>query len=145
MPPRWSKSNPIDLAGGETRDTIPEVLELVAAHSDVHAIIYLGIGIQSNTARLMRTGPYYPDFGIDRIVDFHERQDRRFAELAAELSIRYDKPILTCTELAVADPANAGPTAVRASGRLCYPSSHRAVVALDHMWRYVEWRRRREA
>ena len=145
LPPRWSRSNPIDLAGGETRDTIPEVLELVAAHSDVHAIIYLGIGIQSNTARLMRTGPYYPDFGIDRIVDFHERQDRRFAELAAELSVRYDKPILTCTELAVADPANAGPTAVRASGRLCYPSSNRAVVALDHMWHYVQWRRRREA
>lgn len=145
LPPRWSRSNPIDLAGGETRDTIPEVLELVAAHSDVHAIVYLGIGIQSNTARLMRTGPYYPDFGIDRIVDFHERQDRRFAELAAELSVRFDKPILTCTELAVADPANAGPTAVRASGRLCYPSSNRAVVALDHMWHYVQWRRRREA
>ncbi len=144
LPPRWSKSNPIDLAGGETRDTIPEVLELVAAHPDVHSIVYLGLGIQSNTARLMRSGPYYPDFGIDRIVDFHERQDRRFAEMAAELSTRYDKPILTCTELAVADPSNAGPAAVRASGRLCYPSSNRAVVALDHMWHYVQWRQRRE-
>ena len=30
LPPRWSRNNPIDLAGGETRDTIPEVLELVA-------------------------------------------------------------------------------------------------------------------
>ena len=143
LPPRWSKSNPIDLAGGETRDTIPEVLELVAAHPDVHAIVYLGLGIQSNTARLMRSGQFYPDFGIDRIVDFHERQDRRFAEMAAELSIRFDKPILSCTELAVADPSNAGPAAVRASGRLCYPSSNRAVVALDHMWHYVQWKQRR--
>ena len=143
LPPRWSKANPIDLAGGETRDTIPEVLELVAAHPDVHAIVYLGLGIQSNTARLMRSGQFYPDFGIDRIVDFHERQDRRFAEMAAELSIRFDKPILSCTELAVADPSNAGPAAVRASGRLCYPSSNRAVVALDHMWHYVQWKQRR--
>jgi enoyl-CoA hydratase/carnithine racemase len=29
---------------------------------------------------------------------------------------------------------NAGPAAVRASGRLCYPSANRAVVALDHLW-----------
>ena len=26
LPPRWSRNNPVDLAGGETRDTIPEVL-----------------------------------------------------------------------------------------------------------------------
>ncbi|HWJ97235.1 MAG TPA: acetate--CoA ligase family protein, partial [Acidimicrobiales bacterium] len=32
LPPRWSRNNPVDLAGGETRDTIPEVLELIAAH-----------------------------------------------------------------------------------------------------------------
>ena len=25
LPPRWSRNNPVDCAGGETRDTIPEV------------------------------------------------------------------------------------------------------------------------
>ena len=30
LPPRWSRNNPIDLAGGETRDTIPELLDLTA-------------------------------------------------------------------------------------------------------------------
>ena len=44
LPPRWSRNNPIDLAGGETRDTIPEVLELVARHPQVDAIVYLGPG-----------------------------------------------------------------------------------------------------
>src|SRR5205823_4548150 len=39
LPPRWSRSNPVDLAGGETRDTIPEVLELIAGHPDVDAVI----------------------------------------------------------------------------------------------------------
>src|SRR5205814_7232240 len=30
LPPRWSRNNPIDMAGGETRDTVPAVLDLVA-------------------------------------------------------------------------------------------------------------------
>jgi acyl-CoA synthetase (NDP forming) len=134
LPPRWSRGNPVDLAGGETRDTIPEVLELVTAHPDVDAVLYLGLGIQSNQARLMRDGPFYPDHGLERIVDYHERQDARFAQVAAEVSERYDKPVLTATELAVTHPDNPGPAAVRASGRLCYPSADRAVVALDHLW-----------
>ncbi len=35
LPPRWSRNNPVDLAGGETRDTIPDLLELVAAHPGI--------------------------------------------------------------------------------------------------------------
>lgn len=134
LPPRWSRNNPVDLAGGETRDTIPQVLDLIASHPDVDAVIQLGIGIQANQARLMRDGRFHPDHGLERIVDYHERQDRRFAEAAAEISERTGKPILVATELAVADPDNAGPAAVRATGRLCYPSANRAVTALDHAW-----------
>ena len=135
LPPRWSRNNPVDLAGAETRDTIPEVMELIIGHPDVDAVIYLGLGIQSNQAALMRSGPFYPDHGLARIVEYHERQDARFAEAAAEMSERFGKPVLTATELAVTHPGNAGPATVRASGRLCYPSANRAVVALDHLWR----------
>ncbi|MEA3054804.1 MAG: acetate---CoA ligase (ADP-forming) subunit alpha [Actinomycetota bacterium] len=143
LPPRWSRNNPVDLAAGETRDTIPELLDMITAHPGVDAVIYLGLGIQSNQARMMREGGYHPDHGLERIVAYHERQDARFAEAAAAASDKYDKPVLTATELAVADPDNAGPAAVRASGRLCYASSNRAVTALDHLWRYARWRRRR--
>ena len=143
LPPRWSRSNPVDCAGGETRDTIPEVMEMIATHPDVHAVIYLGLGIQANQARMMREGRFYPDHGLERIVAYHERQDQRFAEAADELSTRTGKPILVATELAVADPDNSGPATVRASGRLCYPSGHRAVTALGHLYRAAEHRRRR--
>ena len=143
LPPRWSRGNPVDCAGGETRDTIPEVLELIATHRDVHAVIYLGIGIQANQARLMREGGFYPDHGLERIVAYHERQDQRFAEAADELSRRTAKPILVATELAVADPDNPGPATVRATGRLCYSSGNRAVTALGHLYRAAEFRRRR--
>ena len=143
LPPRWSGGNPVDLAGGETRDTIPEVLDLIARHPDVDAVVYLGLGIQSNTAELMRNGPFYPDHGLERIVEYHERQDARFADAAAEVSARYDKPVLTATELSVTHPDNAGPAAVRATGRLCYATANRAVTALDHLWRRARHREAR--
>ncbi len=143
LPPRWSRNNPVDCAGGETRDTIPTVMELIAAHPAVDAIVYIGLGIQSNQARMMRAGRFFPDHGLARIVEYHERQDRRFAEAAAELSERTGKPILVASELSVADPENPGPAAVRASGRLCYPSGDRAVVALGHLYRDARHRARR--
>ncbi|MFI5054300.1 MAG: hypothetical protein ACHQDE_08060, partial [Acidimicrobiia bacterium] len=145
LPPRWSGSNPVDLAGAEARDTIPEVMELIARHPDVHSVIFLGLGIQSNEARMMRQGRFYPGHGLDRIVDFHERQDARYARAAAELSDRTGKPILTASELAVVDPDNPGPRAVRETGRLCYWSANRAVTALDHLWRYARFRARDDA
>jgi acetyltransferase len=139
LPPRWSGANPVDLAGAETRDTIPDVLTLVAQHPDVHAVIYLGLGIQSNEAKLMRAGHLYPGFGLDRIVEYHERQDARFAETAAAVSEATGKPVLTATELGVTDPDNPGPAAVRATGRLCYLSPTRAVTALGHLYGYVRF------
>lgn len=148
LPPRWSRNNPVDLAGGETRDTIPTVLGLIAAHDDVDAVIHLGLGIQSNQARMMREGGFYGRegddlHGIQRIVAYHERQDARFAAAAAEHSEATGKPILTATELAVAFPENPGPAAVRAAGRLCYPSADRAVTALGHLVRRARFLQRR--
>ncbi len=144
LPPRWSRSNPIDCAGGETRDTIPEILELVASHPAVDAVIYLGIGIQSNQARLMREGGFFPDHGIERIVSYHERQDERFAQAAARCSASSNKPILVASELAVADPDNPGPATVRATGRMCYPSGNRAVRSLGHLYRYARFLEQQE-
>lgn len=143
LPPRWSRNNPIDMAGGETRDTVPEILELVASHAEVDAVLLLGIGIQSNTADLLRHGDFYPEHGLERIVAFHERQDTRYAEAVVEISRRTGTPILAATELATAQPDNPAPATLRRLGRLCHPSAGRAVRSLDHLARYASWRRRR--
>lgn len=143
LPPRWSRSNPVDLAGGETRDTIPTVMSLIAEHPDVDAIVYLGLGIQSNQARMLREGPFAADPDVARIVAYHERQDTRFAQAAHDISVATGKPILTATELAVAFPDNPGPATVRATGRLCYPSADRAVTALGHLRRRQRFLERR--
>ena len=137
LPPRWSRNNPVDCAGGETRDTIPEVMVMIATHPDVDAVVYLGLGIQANQARLMREGHFHPGHGLERIVEYHERQDARFAQAAHDLSVKTGKPILVASELAVADPNNPGVSTVRESGRLCYASGNRAVVALGHLYRYA--------
>ena len=144
VPSRWSRGNPVDLAGGETRDTIPELLELAAAHPQVDAIVYLGIGIQAAQAQLIKSGPFYPDHGLDRMVAFHERQDHRYAQAAAEASERHRKPILIATDLVYTDRAygNSGAIGIADSGRIGYPSGHRAIRALGHLVRYAAYRAR---
>jgi acetyltransferase len=146
VPSRWSRSNPIDLAGGETRDTIPTVLDLVTRHADVDAVVFLGLGIQANQAHQLRSGEFFPHHGLDRIVEFHERQERRYADAARETSERSGKPVLVATELAYADrwygAGNPGPLAVREGGRVCYPSAHRAVGALKALTDRAEFRSR---
>lgn len=143
LPPRWSRNNPIDLAGGETKDTIPAVLELLAAHDGIDAVLVLGLGIQANQGRMEREGPFYPDWGLERIVDFHDRQDRRYTTAAAACAEASHKPFLVATELAVADPTNAAVAGVRDAGGYCFASSQRAVRALHHLWGYARWRQRR--
>ena len=143
LPPRWSRNNPADLAGSETRDTVVECLELVASHDEVDAVLLLGVGIQSNLGAMERAGRFYPDHGLERIVEFHERQDRRYAEAALELEKKYDKPVLIATELSDCQPENAGPKTLREAGSMAYPSSYRAVTALEHLYRYARHRARR--
>ena len=147
LPARWSRNNPIDLAGSETRDTVTEVLDVVAApRRRSHAVVFLGIGIQSNeAAHHARAARTTPSTGSARVVEFHERQDARYAEAAATISAATGKPILVASELAVTDHDNAGPRAVREAGRYCVPSATRAVHALEHLWHHAQRRRRMEA
>jgi len=144
VPDRWSHNNPVDLAGGETRETVPEILDLLCAHPEVDAVLHMGLGIQAATGAAFKSGAFHPGYGLDRMAEFHERQDRRYALAAAEASQRHGKPVLTSTELVYTDReyGNSGPLAVREAGRVCYPSGHRAVAALRALVDYAEFRRR---
>ncbi|HJO41223.1 MAG TPA: CoA-binding protein [Acidimicrobiales bacterium] len=140
LPPRWSKNNPIDLAGGETRDTIPELLSTASKHPEIDSIIQLGLGIQGNTANLVKNGKFYPEHGLERIVNFHEHQEKRYAEASVEASLASGKPILVASELATTQPNNPMVRNIRDLNRLCYASADRAVSALNHLVRYSSWR-----
>ncbi len=141
LPPRWSRNNPIDLAGGETKDTVPAVIDAVVGHPEIDAVLVLGTGIQSNQGRLERDGPFFPEHGLERIVSFHERQDARYVDVALGAARTAGKPVMVASELAVADPQNAAVAAVRNAGSYCFPSAERAVVALHHMVERERWLR----
>lgn len=143
VPPRWSRNNPIDLAGGETRDTIPQVLELIATHPEVDALVYLGLGIQGNTARAYRESPFLPDEGMERMAGFHERQEVRYATAAVEICRREGRPIVIASELGVGDPDNPGIATLRELGWPCFASPGAAVDALSAMWGYARSKARR--
>mgnify|MGYP006279933901 FL=1 len=136
LPPRWSKSNPIDSAGGETRETVESIFELLLSSSEVDSVVFLGLGIQSNQARLMREGRFFPEFGIERIVGFHEGQDVKYAQKAVELARRHGKPILVATELSTADQSNPGVATLRQLGVPVFSSAASVVRALEHATRW---------
>ena len=109
---------------------------MVTGHPDVDAVLHLGLGIQAAQGAAFETGAFYPDHGLERITGYHKNQDARFAEAAREVSERFQKPVLSVTELAISDPGNPGPATVREAGRVCYPSAHRAVAALRAL---IDW------
>lgn len=134
LPGGWSKANPIDVAGGETRDTIPQAIHLLANHPDVHGVLMLGMGIQSNTAALMRSGKFADHEDIERICAFHERQDRRYAEAIVEASAATGTPVLAATELAISHRDNPGPATLRSHGHPCFTSPSAAVDAFAALY-----------
>ena len=141
LPPRWSRSNPADLAGLETRDTLVECLARTAIHPEVDAVVLLGIGVQSNLGELERHGPFFPDHGLERIVAFHARQDARYAEAAVDAARAGAKPVVVVSELAEAAPDNPGMATLRQRGGMAHPSAEEAIGALERMVRYARWRR----
>ena len=88
----------------------------------------------------MRSGGFYPDHGLERIVSYHEKQDERYAMTARRVASKYGKPIRIPPELAGADPAKASPAAVRESGAYCYPTGARAAASLAHLYEYAKYR-----
>ena len=116
-------------------------MELVARHPEIDAIVYLGLGIQSNQARLMRDG---------RVLSRpRPRTDRRLPRAPG-------RPLRAGRGRGVRRDRQADPHRDRARGRrarqsrarrrcarpaaLCYPSANRAVTALAHLWRYARFR-----
>lgn len=141
LPPRWSKNNPVDLAGGETRDTIPELLSVLLEHDSVDSLIFLGLGIQGNVARSYFESSFANE-GTDRMAKFHESQEKRYADSIIAATRKYRKPVLVSSELSIADPSNLGPKTLRDNGFLCYISPSDAVQCLSHLVNFAQTQNR---
>jgi acetyltransferase len=140
MPVRWSRGNPLDCAGGETRDTVPTALEILCSSGEVDVVLLLGLGIQGNQAQMMKHGGMLEQAGLQRIVAYHERQEERYVDTAVELARSTGVPVVMATELAVADRDNSAIRRARERGAHVFPSGPRAVRALDHLVRYARFK-----
>ena len=132
LPPRWSKNNPVDLAGGETRDTIPSLIPLILGHPQVDSMIFLGIGIQGNVARTYKESPV-ATAETEKMANFHISQEKRYAEAIIQSSKDFGKPVFVATEIGITDTHNAGPKALIDAGETCFSSPFLAVKALEAM------------
>ena len=132
LPPRWSKSNPVDLAGGETRDTIPALIPLILEHPQVDSMIFLGLGIQGNVARTYIESPVATT-ETKKMANFHISQEKRYAEAIMQASKDFEKPVFVATEIGITDSHNAGPKTLKDFGEACFSSPLTAVKALEAM------------
>ena len=136
MPPRWSRMNPLDCAGGETRDTVTTAIETLCASGEVDAVLLLGLGIQGNQARMMSQGRYANAGDLARIISYHERQEVRYVDAATSAARDFGVPVALATELAVADEDNAAIRHARELSQYVFPTGPRAVRALDRLAQY---------
>ena len=136
MPARWSRSNPLDCAGGETRDTVTTAIETLCSSGEVDVVLLLGLGIQGNQARMMADGRFCQDPDLQRIVAYHERQEMRYVDAARQAATTFGIPVALATELAVADDQNAAIRHARECSVYIFPTGPRAVRALDRMAHY---------
>lgn len=135
LPPRWSKSNPIDLAGGETRDTLPTLISLVLEHPEVDSMIFLGLGIQGNVARSYLESPVATD-DTKRMANFHISQEIRYAEAIINAANEFQKPIFVASEIGITDIENLGPKSLKDFGAICFNTPLSAVKALNVVTNY---------
>jgi len=131
VPARWSRNNPIDLAGRD-RDTVPDVLDLVArTRTSTRSSSWARHPGEPGAPLPER--PVLPGHGLER-MRVPRAPDRRYAEAAREASERHRKPVLVATELVYADRTygNAGPLAVReAAASATERASRRGGAARD--------------
>ena len=114
------------------------MIDLILSHSSVDALIFLGLGIQGNVARLYSESKYF-DSGMERIMNFHNSQAQRYASELIDGSEKWGKPVLVASELVGSDPSNSGIEALRERKWLCHTSGSRAVASLENLCAYARY------
>ena len=132
LPDRWSRRNPVDLAGDIGPGAMQRCVQAVVECGAYDAVVHLGGGLVGFAGGLMRESPLYPDQSLDLVVEETARRDERLGEALARLAGRSSCPLLFASDAASSPTAaqNPGLTALRARGAPVYPSPERAVRAL---------------
>ena len=145
LPPRWSHANPVDLAGGETRDTIPEIFgaHRRASRRARHRVSRARHPIEPGAAdaRTVRSTPPTASTASWPITSGKTpaSQSRHMtcrSRPASRFSPRPSSP------WPIRPMRGRWPCGRRVGSAT--RSANRAVTALGHSYRYGEWLRRRD-
>jgi acyl-CoA synthetase (NDP forming) len=137
LPSRWSRHNPVDLAGDIGPGAMHRCVQAVVECGAFDAVVHLGGGLVGFAGRLMRGSPLFPAQGLDLVTEEAARRDQRLGESLARIAGRPSCPVLFASDAAASPDAasNPGLAALRAAGVPVYPSPERAVRALAALYR----------
>ncbi|MDI7267589.1 MAG: CoA-binding protein [Myxococcota bacterium] len=69
LPPRWSRRNPIDLAGEIGPGTMYRCVQAVVDSGAFDAVVHLGGGLVGLAGSMIRSSPLYPAQALDLVAD----------------------------------------------------------------------------
>ena len=132
LPSRWSRHNPVDLAGDIGPGAMHRCVQAVVESGAFDAVVHLGGGLVGFAGGLMRGSPLFPAQGLDLVTEEAARRDQRLGESLAKTAGRSSCPVFFASDAASSPDAaqNPGLAALRAAGVPVYPSPERAVRAL---------------
>ncbi|MBI5489803.1 MAG: acetate--CoA ligase family protein [Deltaproteobacteria bacterium] len=137
LPSRWSRRNPVDLAGDIGPGAMHRCVQAVVDSGAYDAVVHLGGGLVGFAGLLMKGSPLFPQQGLDLITEEAARRDQRLGESLAHVAGRAKCPVFFASDAAASPDAaqNPGLAALRAQGVPVFPSPERAVRALAALYR----------
>ncbi|MBI5502438.1 MAG: acetate--CoA ligase family protein [Deltaproteobacteria bacterium] len=137
LPSRWSRRNPVDLAGDIGPGAMHRCVQAVVDCGAYDAVVHLGGGLVGFAGLQMKGSPLFPQQGLDLITEEAARRDQRLGESLAHVAGRAACPVFFASDAAASPDAaqNPGLAALRARGVPVFPSPERAVRALAALYR----------
>jgi acyl-CoA synthetase (NDP forming) len=135
LPPWWNPGNPVDMVAGNIEGAMRKVLEVLLEAPETDCIILLGV------LGLLKMGPLRnaeSDKAVEAHIQHTIEQILAAYDLINELSHRYQKPVVTATELpfAVGDLEERLFHAVGTHGFALYRNPESAAQVASHLVKY---------
>jgi acyl-CoA synthetase (NDP forming) len=146
---RWSRGNPVDLAATPVPDVMKRALEAVAGSESVDSVIQTNLGMGGAFRKYMIKGAERGRPGGFKVrfpkaaVEIMAKGDMAVAEMIVDLSEKFGKPILSCTDIIMGDSVRDNKTLefMSSHGITVFPTPQAAARVLGKMADYYQWRK----
>jgi len=143
LPPFWSRRNPVDLVAPGRVSMITDSIEALLKHTDMDAILLLGLGYMTIRARIWMESSVLPREVMEQPSQKMIAAEMELLDLIIQQIKQFNKPILPVIDLVGFDMEGDG-NIVRhldAMGIMAYSSPEQAICALAKAQDYYRKRR----